>query len=176
MRIIGGSLKGRYLNIPSRFKARPTTDQARESLFNILEGIADISELEVLDLFAGTGAISLEFNSRGAKAVTAVDISNMSRIIINKVVKDWKLRGIRFVRQDFFKLVKRANQEFDLIFADPPYAHKRFGEIPSLILDSGWLKPGGILILEHGGRIDLEREESVFLKKNYGGVHFNFYR
>lgn len=176
MRIVGGSLKGRNIKVSGKLDARPTTDMAREALFNILEREVNLVGLEVLDLFAGTGAISFEFISRGASRVTCVDVNQGSRIFINKIIRDWSLENIRFVRQDIFKMARRANQEFDLVFADPPYDHKKFAEIPELIMDSGWLKPNSLFILEHGGRTNLPYDERIFLKKQYGAVHFDFYR
>jgi 16S rRNA (guanine(966)-N(2))-methyltransferase RsmD len=176
MRIIGGSLKGRNLKVPAKIEARPTTDMAREALFSVLEHYVELEGLEVLDLFAGTGSVSLEFLSRGASHVTAVDISQASRIFLTKTIKEWDLKNLKFARQDVFKLANRANAQFDLVFADPPYGHARFAEIPEIVLGSGWVKPGGIFILEHGGRIDLPHDQRVFLEKTYGSVNFRFYK
>lgn len=157
-------------------KARPTTDMAREALFNLLKAEVSFKELDVLDLFSGTGAISIEFLSRGARSATAIDIDFISKKFIEGLKKNWNIENLKVVKADVFKLIKNTNQAFDLVFADPPYAHKRFEEIPELIHKSGWLKADGLLIVEHGDEIRFDENPNCYAHRNYGSVNFSFFR
>jgi len=176
MRIISGKFKGRRFRAPTKIKARPTTDMAREGLFNVLNQKIDTSGLTVLDLFAGTGAVSLEFLSRGAKHITAIDIDITSKKHLEKVKADWELKNMKVVRADALALAKKANQQFDLVFADPPYGHKRFAEIPDIILSSGWLNEGGLFILEHSSEFDFSENPRFQDHRNFGNVNFTFFQ
>ncbi len=176
MRIIAGKFKGKTLHPPAQFKARPTTDRARESLFNVLDGHFDFDGKSILDLFAGTGAISIESVSRGAAAVTAVDIEPISKKFIGQTCREWGIGNIKVIHADVFALAKRANASFDLVFADPPYAEKRIPLLPDLILNSGWLKPEAILVLEHGASNTFEKHTHFMEHRAYGHVHFSFFR
>lgn len=176
MRVISGKFKGRRFQAPSSIKARPTTDMAREGLFNVLNQKIDFQGLKVLDLFAGTGAVSLEFLSRGAEKVTAIDIDITSKKHLEKTKKDWDLKNLRVVKADALALAKKANQKFDLVFADPPYGHKKFSEIPHIILDSGWLDEGGIFILEHSSDFDFSSNKRFLDHRNFGNVNFSFFQ
>lgn len=176
MRIISGHFKGRRLSPPKNIKARPTTDMAREALFNMLTGDFDISNFKILDLFAGTGAISFEFVSRGVKSVTAIDIEHISTKFISHVIRDWEIDNMRIVRADVLRLATKANETFDIVFADPPYGHKRFQEIPQLILDSGWLVKGGLLIVEHSDEYKFDAHPNFTHHRRYGAVNFSFFR
>ncbi len=176
MRVIGGKYKGRKLYPPAGMKARPTTDLAREGLFNILANIATIEHSNVLDLFCGTGGISLEFISRGAQKVIAVDVETKSKLFIEGICREWEIKNLRVVKADIFKLVNKANEQFEIVFADPPYADPRFAQLPDMILSSGWVKPGGILILEHGESNNYESHPSLEMHRAYGGVNFSFFR
>ncbi len=176
MRIISGRFKARRLTPPKNIKARPTTDMAREALFNMLGGDMDLSNCKVLDLFAGTGAISLEFVSRGVKSVTAIDIEQISKRFISEVIRDWEIDNMRIVRADVFKLATKANEAFDIVFADPPYGHKRFEEVPQLILDSGWLVDDGLLIVEHSEEHSFDKHPNFSHHRRYGAVNFSFFR
>ncbi len=176
MRVIAGSLRGRKFYPPTKIKARPTTDIAREALFNLLAQELDLRGLEILDLFYGTGGISLEFVSRGVKQVTAIDIDIVSKKFLEKIVEDWDIKNLRVVKADVFKLVKNPNASFDLVFADPPYADPRFPELPDMIIQSGWLRPGGWLILEHNDDHSYELHPDFLFHKNYGSVNFSFFR
>lgn len=175
MRIVGGRLKGKRFNAPSNIKARPTTDMAREGLFNMLNTRIDYSDLDVLDLFTGTGAISLEFISRDVKSVTAIDIEYITKKHLEKIIKSWDISNLRVVRADVLALSKKANQAFDLVFADPPYQHKRFKEIPGLILNSGWVKPDGIFILEHSADFEFADHPLFSFHRKFGNVNFTFF-
>jgi 16S rRNA (guanine(966)-N(2))-methyltransferase RsmD len=176
MRVVGGSLRGRRFYPPAKIKARPTTDIAREALFNVLDQHIDFKGLQVLDLFFGTGGISLEFISRGAAEVIAIDIDIVSKKFLDQIVKDWELKNLRVVKADVFKLIKNPNAAFDLVFADPPYADPRFPELPDMILDSGWVKPGGWLILEHSDAHTYAFHKAFSFHKSYGSVNFSFFQ
>lgn len=176
MRIISGKFKGRRFQAPSSIKARPTTDMAREGLFNVLNQKIDLQGIKVLDLFAGTGAVSLEFLSRGAAEITAIDIDNTSRKHLEKIKKDWDLKNFKVVKADVLSLAKKANQQFDLVFADPPYSHKRFSEMPNIILNSGWLEKDGLFILEHSSDFDFSSNPSFVDHRNFGNVNFTFFQ
>ena len=176
MRIISGKYKGRKFQAPSRIKARPTTDMAREGLFNILNQMLDFRGLEVLDLFTGTGAVSLEFLSRGAEHVTAIDMDITSKKHLERVKADWDLKNLKVVKADVLTLAKKVNQSFDLVFADPPYGHKRFREIPEIIWSSGWVKENGIFILEHSSEFDFSDHTHFFDHRTFGNVNFTFFQ
>jgi 16S rRNA (guanine(966)-N(2))-methyltransferase RsmD len=177
MRIIGGELKGRLFNPGKNFKARPTTDFARENLFNILTNRIDFSETSVLDLFAGTGSISFEFASRGCMSVTAVEIDHVHYAFIAQVSRQLELeKVIHLLRYDVQKFIPRCTAKYDLIFADPPYQLKWLKEIPELILKHELINPGGILVLEHGKSDDFSSHPNLFEERIYGSVHFSFFR
>lgn len=176
MRIIGGKFKGRTFRPGKSFKARPTTDFARENLFNILHHRMDIDALNVLDLFGGTGSISLEFASRGCSAVTCVEGDFRHYSFIRSVVGELKLeKVVTPLRADVFKYIKRATASFDLVFADPPYDLKDLDKIPDLILNSSLLKEDAILILEHGKTNDFSSHPNFEEIRIYGSVHFSFF-
>jgi 16S rRNA (guanine(966)-N(2))-methyltransferase RsmD len=176
MRIIGGTLKGRKFYPPSKIKARPTTDIAREALFNVLAQHLDIKDIRVLDLFFGTGGVGLEFLSRGAAHLTSIDIDIVSKKFLDQLVGDWGLKNVKVVKADVFKLIKNTNDTFDLVFADPPYADPRFPEMPDMMLQSGWVKPGGWFILEHSDAHRFEEHPDFSFHRNYGSVNFSFFR
>ena len=175
MRIIAGSLKGRRLNPPTSLPVRPTTDMARESLFNILNNYIDYEECTVMDLFAGTGAMSLEFVSRGAKEVTSVDINNQCTEFIKASAHQFGVANIHVVRADVFDLLKRAYKHFDVIFADPPYQLEELDKLPDLIFQHNVLKEDGIFILEHPREYQFEEHPHFWQHRNYGKVNFTFF-
>ncbi len=177
MRIIGGELKGRLFKPGKNFKARPTTDFARENLFNILSNRIDFEETRVLDLFAGTGSISFEFASRGCNSVTAVEIDHIHYAFISSVIQQLHIANIvNLLRYDVLKFIPRCTEKYDLIFADPPYQLKSLKEIPDLILKHELLNPGGLLILEHGKSDNFAVHPHLFEERAYGSVHFSFFR
>ncbi len=133
MRIIRGIYGRRRFDVPKNITARPTTDFARENLFNIIENIEDLDGKSALDLFAGTGAISWEFVSRGCKAVTAVEQSSTQAGFIRQVKEKLGDTALKLVKGDVFRFIERFKDSFDIVFADPPYDHPRFGDIPELI-------------------------------------------
>lgn len=175
MRIIAGSLKGRRLNPPTTLPVRPTTDMARESLFNILNNYVDYEDCTVLDLFAGTGAVSMEFVSRGVKEVTSIDINNLCTDFIKSVAQQFGVKNLHVVRTDVFDLIKRAYKKFDIIFADPPYALENLDQLPDLIFNHNLLTEDGIFILEHPREYQFENHPHFWQHRNYGKVNFTFF-
>ncbi|MBP5541233.1 MAG: 16S rRNA (guanine(966)-N(2))-methyltransferase RsmD [Bacteroidales bacterium] len=175
MRIIAGNLRGRRLNPPTTLPVRPTTDMARESLFNILNNYVDYDECAVLDLFAGTGAVSLEFVSRGAKEVTAVDINAQCVDFIKASALQFGVKNLHVVRSDVFDLLKRAYKKFDIVFADPPYALEDLPKLPDLVFEKEILTPDGIFILEHPREFQFEEHPHFWQHRHYGKVNFTFF-
>ncbi|HNW51709.1 MAG TPA: RsmD family RNA methyltransferase [Prolixibacteraceae bacterium] len=176
MRIISGKYKGRNFEPGGKsFKARPTTDFAKESLFNILANHIDFEEVKFLELFAGTGSISYEFISRGCSDVTMVELNFKHIEFIKSVLKEID-EAAKVYRADVFKFLKGHRIKYDVIFADPPYDLPRFGEIPGLVLQENLLKENGILIVEHSKQYDFSTIPGFYEMRNYGSVHFSFFR
>ena len=175
MRIIAGTLRGRRLNPPANLPVRPTTDMARESLFNILNNYVDYEECAVLDLFAGTGAVSVEFVSRGAREVTAVDINAACTDFIKSTTQQLSIDNLRVVRADVFDLLRRANRQFDIVFADPPYAAPDLPKLPDLVFEHDLLTDDGIFVLEHPREFNFEEHPRFWQHRAYGKVNFTFF-
>lgn len=177
MRVISGKYKRRTFDVPRTFKARPTTDFAKENLFNVLTNLIDFDECSnVLDLFAGTGSISLEFVSRGCNRVISVEREPSHHTFIYKVKE--QLDEINWIplRADVFRYIEKCHDTFDLIFADPPYALTRLAELPDLILGKEMLSENGLLILEHGKDHSFVEHPRFEQERVYGSVHFSFFR
>ena len=175
MRIIGGRYKGRRINPPSNFKARPTTDFAREGLFNILNNRVDFESITVLDLFSGTGSISYEFASRGALTVHLVE-KDMNHISgIKKILTELNLQNVRPIHIDVRAYLKTCSVKYDIIFADPPYELTWLEELPDLVSQAGVIKNDGFFILEHPRDISFSGHKLFFEQRNYGGVNFSFF-
>lgn len=175
MRVIRGLLKSRRFSIPKNFPSRPTTDFAKEGLFNILENQIDLVDLDVLDLCAGTGNITFEFLSREAGNVTAIDKDFKSVRFISKTAKDFGVDGpLQALKMDVIAFLEKTEKQFDLIFADPPYASKFHKQIVDLVFERKLLKPGGLVVIEHGKDVSFEDYPSLMKFKNYGGVCFSF--
>lgn len=176
MRIISGSLKGRRIVAPKKLPVRPTTDMAKESLFNILNNRYYFDELNVLDLFAGTGNISYEFASRGSEVVHAVDKDPGCYRFIDKTAKELEL-PIDCTRADVFKYLESTRQTYDIIFADPPYDFSKelFAKIPELVFENDLLNAEGTLIVEHSKHTDLSDLPHYDMSKKYGGNVFSFF-
>ena len=176
MRIITGQYKGRHFDNPRTFKARPTTDIAKENIFNVLQGYIDFEDATALDLFAGTGSISLELVSRGCKQVVSVeadrDHANFIRQCFKKLNED---RDI-LVRGDVFRFLKSCHQKFDFIFADPPYALEDLAKIPDLVLNGELLNEDGIFVFEHGKNHDFSAHPRFLEHRSYGSVNFSLFR
>lgn len=175
MRIISGILRGKQIRPPANFKARPTTDFAKESLFNILVHQYQVEEMSVLDLFSGTGSISYEFASRGARSVLAIEMSPLHFRFIQETARDLNLEQLSVIRADVFKYLKKPIEPFDIIFADPPYDHPRLAEIPGLVLSSAILNDGGVFILEHPGSYSFTANPRFQRQRKYGGVNLSFF-
>ncbi len=177
MRIVSGKFRGRRFTPPNNFKARPTTDFAKESLFNVLNNIIDIENTRVLDLFAGTGSISYEFMSRGAAYVCAVDksIKYLEYIKQNaqKIAAEDNVISIK--KADALSFVEKQNLDYDIIFADPPYDLKDINKIPQLIFSNKTFNKNCVLIVEHSKHTDMSNYEEFKLVKRYGKVHFSFF-
>ncbi|MEA3463051.1 MAG: RsmD family RNA methyltransferase [Bacteroidota bacterium] len=175
MRIISGIFRGKQIRPPGNFKARPTTDFAKESLFNILIHQYNMEELDVLDLFSGTGSISYEFASRGARSVLSVEMVPKHYTFIQGTCRDLQMDQVSVIRADAFKYLKRPVQSFDIIFADPPFDHPGLPELPDLIFGSAILNKEGLFILEHPGNYSFTAHPRFFQHRKYGGVNFTFF-
>lgn len=175
MRIISGTYRGKHIKPPKSFKARPTTDFAKESLFNILSNHIDYEEIEVLDLFSGTGSIAYEFVSRGVKRVTALEMDPANHRFISRTAQEMDMDQMTVLRADVFRYLKKPYQSFDLIFADPPYDHKAIKELPDLVFSTGILNPRGIFILEHPGNYSFTAHTNFQQQRKYGGVNFSLF-
>jgi len=176
VRIIGGKFKGRLIEPPSGFKARPTTDFARESLMNILNNRYDFPAVSLLDLFGGTGAISYEFASRGTEEIDIIETDRRSCEFIRKTLKQFDMKGARIHRMDVRDWLKICHRQYDIIFADPPYALKWLAEIPDMVLGSGAVNESTLFILEHPRTTDFSGHISLSEHRNYGNVNFSFFR
>jgi 16S rRNA (guanine966-N2)-methyltransferase len=176
MRIIGGILKGLRLNPPKTLPVRPTTDLAKEALFNILQNQITFEGLRVLDLFSGTGNIALEFASRGATSVVAVDRSIQCTQYLKATAQQHRLIQIKVYREDVFKYLQLETGPFDLIFADPPYDLNKIPEIPKVIFEKNLLAGGGLLIVEHQSLQNLSNHPSYSGQRTYGHSSFSFFR
>lgn len=174
MRIIGGKYKGRIISPNKNFKARPTTDVAKEGLFNILNNRIDFETLKVLDLFAGTGSISYELISRGAVEVTMVELNFQHLQFIKSVIKDLGEKA-KVIRSDAFRFISQCNEKYDLIFADPPYDHPQFDQVVPLVLGKKILSPDGLFIMEHPKEFDFSHYPEYMETRKYGHVHFSFF-
>lgn len=175
MRIIGGRLKGKTINPPMGYKARPTTDFAKEGLFNILNNEYEFEDLKVLDLFGGTGAIAFEFASRGASRVYCVEMARENASFIKTEAERLQLRNVTMVRDNVFDFLSICREKFDIIFADPPYALEGLADIPDKVLSAGILHPGCYFILEHGDEYDFKGHPAFVKERSYGRVHFSFF-
>ncbi len=176
MRIIRGKYGRRRFDVPSNISARPTTDFARENIFNVLENLTDLEDADCLDLFAGTGAISFEFLSRECRHVTAVEKASTQWRFISQVAQRLNVDNFTLIRGDVFRFVATCTDKFDIIFADPPYELPRFGEIPSLILSSKMLREGTIFVIEHSRNYDFSNLPHFLEHRVYGSVNFSIFR
>lgn len=176
MRIISGQFKGRRITAPKKLPVRPTTDMAKESLFNILNNHYYFDEVSVLDLFAGTGNISYEFASRGAEHITAVDDHYGCINFINETSESFNM-SITTIKSDVFKYLEKTQQKFTVIFADPPYNFpvEEFSKIPELVFQNQLLTEDGLLIVEHSKHTDLSHLTNYSYSKSYGGNCFSFF-
>ena len=177
MRVISGIYKRRRFDVPRTFKARPTTDFAKENLFNVLNNYIDFEErITALDLFAGTGSISIELVSRGCDRVISIEKDPAHHSFICKIMKEVQTDKCLPIRGDVFKFIKNGREQFDFIFADPPYALKELETIPELIFQNNLLKEGGLLVLEHGKDNNFEENPHFLERRVYGSVNFSLFR
>lgn len=176
MRIITGIYKGRRFDIPRTFKAKYTTDFAKENIFNVIQGYLDLDGALALDLFAGTGSISLELISRGCRQVVSVEADRDHANFIRQCLQKLDIDTCSLVRGDAFRFLKSCRQQFDFIFADPPYALKELPEIPDLVLGKGILAEGGIFVFEHGKQYDFSNHPRFMEHRSYGSVNFTLFR
>jgi 16S rRNA (guanine(966)-N(2))-methyltransferase RsmD len=175
LRIIGGKYKGRSI-ASGNYHARPTTDFARESLFNILNNYFNFDEIKVLDLFAGTGAISFEFASRGCEQIDLIESDYKNYSLICNEAKKLDIRALRPVKADVFRYIEKCITKYDIIFADPPYDMKGVESIPNLIFEKAMLKPDGWFILEHSKSCHFNEHQHFKEERKYGAVHFSIFR
>jgi 16S rRNA (guanine(966)-N(2))-methyltransferase RsmD len=176
LRIIGGKYRGRRIEPPSGFKARPTTDFAREALFNILENRLEFENTDVLDLFSGTGSISYEFASREARSIHLVEKDQKHISGINRIIRDLGFTNIRPVHIDVRTYLKTCRQKYDVVFADPPYDLPWLKQLPDLVTGSGVMKEEGFFILEHPRNMNFSDHPLFFEHRSYGSVNFSFFR
>lgn len=176
MRIISGKYKGRRISAPKNLPVRPTTDMSKEALFNVINNHFDFDELNVLDLFSGTGNISYEFGSRGATPITSVDADFGCVKFIKQTAIEFEL-DITAIKSDVFKFLERHKGSFDLIFADPPYGidQKEFEKLVLLVFEKNLLDEQGMMIVEHSKHTKLNHLSNFSFQKNYGGSVFSFF-
>jgi 16S rRNA (guanine966-N2)-methyltransferase len=174
VRIIGGLHKGRTIRVPRGLPVRPTTDFAKEGLFNMLGNRLDFDGMSALDLFSGTGHISLEFASRGCGEVTAVDVNARCAAFLRETAAGLGL-SVHAVKADVFAFLKNCHHVYDLVFADPPYDLENISDVHKLVKEHGLLKPGGLLIIEHGPRTSLDHLPGFIERRKYGNVNFSFF-
>ncbi len=176
MRIISGTHKGRRIDAPKKLGIRPTTDFAKESLFNILINNFDFSELTVLDLFSGSGAISFEFASRGSEKIILVEKDFSRMEFIKTRSRDFGFSTIRTVKTDVFRYLENCSETFSIIFADPPFEIKGLDTILKIVVEKKLLMPGGWLIIEHSSDHDFSNAEQFLQKRVYGSVNFSIFK
>lgn len=177
MRVISGIYKRRRFDVPHSFKARPTTDFAKENLFNVLSNRIDFEEgVRALDLFAGTGSISIELVSRGCDQVVSVEKDRDHYAFICKIMREVQTDRCIPVRGDVFKYITGCREKFDFIFADPPYELPNLETLPTLIFEKELLKEGGIFVLEHGKKNNFESHPNFVEQRAYGSVNFTFFQ
>ena len=175
MRIVGGKYKGRIFNPDKKFIARPTTDLAKEGLFNILSNRYEFTGMKVLDLFSGTGSIGYEFLSRDAAEVTFVDKDSHHIRFIRKTIAQLQAENSTIIQDDVFRFLKNCPYSFDIVFADPPFEFKFLDEIPRAVFESGVLKDHGLLVLEHSKSHEFFKMPQFKELRKYGKVQFSFF-
>lgn len=176
MRVITGKYKGRHFAIPKTFRGRPTTDFAKENLFNVVRQYVDFEGITALDLFSGTGSISIELLSRGASRVVSIESNLNNFALLRQVQQTLSDPAWRPVHADALRIIQNPNQTFDLVFADPPYSLPQLPCLPQLILESTLLRPGGLLIVEHSKHTSFANHPLLIDHRAYGAVNFSLFR
>lgn len=176
MRIVSGKYRGRAINPPRNLRARPTTDFAKENLFNVLGNLVDFEECDVLDLFAGTGSISYEFASRGARSVTSVEINPVHYNFIRQTAAQLGIDNMHVVKANVFLYLKNCTKRFDIIFSDAPYDLEGSEQVVNLVLDGDLLRDNGIFIFEHSRQHDFSENPFFWQLRSYGSVQFSFFK
>ena len=176
MRIIRGIYGRRRFDVPTNITARPTTDMARENIFNVLENLVDFEGLTALDLFAGTGAVTFEFASRGCSQVVCVEKAKTQYDFIRKVKEQLNADMVTPMRGDVFRFIASCQQHFDIIFADPPYDLPQLPQVPELILQSAMVKPGTLVVVEHSRANDFAQLPHFMQHRVYGKVNFSIFQ
>ena len=176
MRIITGIYKGRRFDIPHSFKARPTTDFAKENIFNVLNSYIDFEDTTALDLFAGTGSISLELLSRGCRQVVSIEKDRDHHAFIRQCVQKLGVDNSVVIRGDVFRYLKGCSQKFDFIFADPPYQLSELAQIPDIIFEKDILNDEGVFVLEHGAQDNFSEHPHFVEHRKYGSVNFSIFK
>lgn len=176
MRIVGGIYKGRIFSPNKQITARPTTDIAKEGLFNILQNRVDFADKKILDLFSGTGSIGYEFISRGAAEVTFVEKNPYHCRFINSVIDNFEIKNAKVFKTDAFKFLYKFQGQFDIVFADPPYDLPQFKEVPLAVFSGNVLKMDGLFILEHPKEYNFITHPNFSEIRNYGKVNFSFFQ
>jgi 16S rRNA (guanine(966)-N(2))-methyltransferase RsmD len=177
MRVVTGKYKGRHFDVPKSFKARPTTDFAKENLFNVLQGYLDFEEgPTALDLFSGTGSITLELLSRGCSRVVSVEADALHYSFIRGFIDKLQDLNAFPVRADVFRFLSKCHEKFDFIFADPPYALPQLEQLPDIVLSHQLLREDGLFVLEHGKTQDFSQHPRFVEHRAYGSVNFSFFK
>ena len=175
MRIISGTHRSRQFHIPDKLGIRPTTDFAKESLFNILQNRIDLEGMKVLDLFGGSGSMSYEFASRGCEEITTIEKNTKCAAFIKKTSGEFKFENIKVINMDVFKYLGLSAETFDIIFADPPFKLENIKRIPMLVFEKNSLKENGILIVEHPTEVNFSGIKQIQETRKYGTVNFSIF-
>lgn len=175
MRIVSGEHRGRIISPPKNFRARPTTDFSKENIFNVLANRVCFDELDVLDLFSGTGCISYEFASRGARSVLSIELDSVHQKFIRDTAIKLKMEQIKSLKMNAFSFINSAKSDYDMIFADPPYDLEGIDEIPNIIFKNKLLRKEGIFVFEHSKSKDYSAHPNFDEIRSYGSVNFSLF-
>ncbi|MGM0649172.1 MAG: 16S rRNA (guanine(966)-N(2))-methyltransferase RsmD [Bacteroidota bacterium] len=175
MRIIAGNFKGKHIKVPQSFSSRPTTDFARESLFNILNNHYNLNEIRFLDLFSGSGAMTYEMISRGCTDVTSVELTTIQAEFIEHTLEELDAEGAAVYNANAVSFLERIPNAYHIIFADPPYDTEDYETIHRLVFARNLLRPGGLLVMEHNKMHDFSNKDFFLEHRKYGGVHFSIF-
>ena len=175
MRIVGGTYGGRVIVPPKNLRARPTTDFAKENLFNVLQNRIDFEDVDVLDLFSCTGSISYEFVSRGVRSVTSVELNKVHHEFIRKTADTFGMKNLYAVKANVYLYLKSTGKQYDIIFSDAPYDQPDSEQVIDIVLERELLKEDGLLIFEHSKSQNFAQHPNFIEERVYGSVHFTFF-